>query len=50
MRCVLITGSLVSVPANRCVDTDRFAAGHAGRYVSWANCGQLWQDSVSSEV
>jgi hypothetical protein len=31
MRGVLITGSLAFVPANRRIDTDRFAAGHAGR-------------------
>ena len=26
------------------------ALGYAGRYVSCADCGQLWQDSVSSEA
>jgi catechol 2,3-dioxygenase-like lactoylglutathione lyase family enzyme len=32
MRGALITGNLVYVPANHRIDTDRFAAGHAGRW------------------
>jgi hypothetical protein len=31
MRGVLITGNLAYVPANRRIDTDRFAVGHAER-------------------
>ena len=31
MRGVLTTGNLVSVHANRPIDTDRFAVGHAER-------------------
>jgi len=31
MLGVLITGNLAFVPANRRIDTDRFAAGHAER-------------------
>ena len=31
MRNVLTTGNLGYVPANRRIDADRFAAGHAGR-------------------
>jgi hypothetical protein len=31
MRGVPITGNLAYVPANHRIDTDRFAAGHAGR-------------------
>jgi len=31
MRGVLITGNLAFVPANRRIDTDHFAAGHADR-------------------
>ena len=31
MRSVLTTGNLGYVPANRRIDADRFAAGHAGR-------------------
>jgi hypothetical protein len=31
MLAVPIIGDLAYVPANRRIDTDRFAAGHAGR-------------------
>jgi len=34
MRGVPITGKLAHVPANRRIDTDRFAAGHAGRWAA----------------
>jgi hypothetical protein len=34
MRSALTTGNLGYIPANRCIDTDRFAADHAGRYAS----------------
>ena len=36
MRSVLTSGNPVYLPANRRIDTDRFAAGHAGR---WASVG-----------
>jgi len=34
MRSVLTTGNPVYLPANRRIDTDRFAAGHAGRWAA----------------
>jgi hypothetical protein len=34
MRGVPIIGNLAYVPANRRIDTDRFAAGHAERYAA----------------
>jgi hypothetical protein len=34
MRSALTTGNLGYVPANRRIDADRFAAGHAGRYAA----------------
>jgi len=44
MRGVLTTGDHACVPANRRIDTDRLAAGHAGRYVPFAEDDRLWQN------
>lgn len=46
MRGVLITGNLVFAPANRRIDTDRFAAGHAGRSSSQAGSTLSWAQAL----